>query len=343
MRALPLTFTLVSTIVLAPFVAAADLAGDELAALGRALDASPDDRAAYEAYATKALGSGKFDEGIAKLKVGVARVSDFANGYYLLGYAYRKKGVFADAAAFYRIAIALKHKELESQFGLGQSLAGLGDKKGAVAALKKYVAQEKRDTAKRFVDEANATIAKLEPGAGGGGDASGLRAEADKLRNEKRFDEAAAAYRRAIEADKANLDLYNDLGNVYFAVKKYNDAAGAFREAVNRDGKYALGWYNLAHALRKADRKAEAVEAYRKYMGLKPEDPDPYYGLGQTLKALGDNAGAMSAFRKYVEMEKRPDEQKWVEKARQELAAMEAMQRPAMPSPGGAGKISDEK
>ena len=118
-----------------------------------------------------------------------------------------------------------------------------------------------------------------------------LRATADQLRKDGKLDEAAAAYQRAIDADRGNVDLYNDLGNVYFALKRYGDAAQAFRDATTRDPNYALGWYNLAHALRKGDKKPEAVDAYRQYMRLKPDDPDPYYGLGQTLKALGDVAG----------------------------------------------------
>jgi tetratricopeptide (TPR) repeat protein len=63
-------------------------------------------------------------------------------------------------------------------------------------------------------------------------------------------------------------------------------------------------------------------------MRLRPDDPDPYYGLGQTLKATGDVPGAIDAFRKYVGMERRPEEQKWVDKARIELQALEAMQKP---------------
>ncbi|MSP62937.1 MAG: tetratricopeptide repeat protein [Myxococcales bacterium] len=360
MRALPTTTLLLSASFfsgLLAFAPAARAAEDEFATLAAAIDANPDDMKAYDAYASKAVKADKFDEAIARLKVGVARSGDFPNGYYLLAYAYRKKAVWVDAADYYRRCIGLKHKENESYFGLGKSLAGMGYKAGAIGALRKYVtlasaaqatmAPEKRTGSQRFIDEANADIAKLEaggPGAPGGasGQAAQLRAAADQLRVDKRFEEAAAGYKKAIEVDRKNLDLYNDLGNVYFALKRYNDAAQAFKDATAQEGNYALGWYNLATALRKAERKAEAVEAYRRYMKLKPDDSDPYYGLAQTLKALGDNPGALAAFRKYVEMEKRPDEQKWVEKARQELAAMEAMPKAASQGSPGSGKIDDK-
>ncbi len=329
------------------FIAAASPAhaDDELDTAAKAIDASPDDFHVYEAYGIMALNKGKFDDAIGKMKIGVARLPEWKKGYYYLAYAARKKQAWADAADYYRRCIEIKQQENESYFGLGMSLSGIGDKKGAIAAFKKYVTQEKRPNMQRFIDEANLQLAKLEPAANPPApvaDAASLRATADGLRNEKKFDEAAVAYRKAIEADKNNLDLYNDLGNVYFALKRYNDAAAAFKDAVGKDPSYALGWYNLGHALRKGDRKGEAVDAIRHYIKLKPEDPDPYYGLGQTLKLLGDVPGAIAAFHKYVDMEKRPDEQKWVEKARVELGAMEASQKPAVPS-GGSGKVTDEK
>src|SRR5262249_16002192 len=150
----------------------------------------------------------------------------------------------------------------------------------------------------RFVDEARAELSRLDPARGDGlvdpsgahpapavaGNAAELRAQADALRGQNRFSDAAAVYQKAIAVDRDNLELYNELGNCYFALKQYGDAAKAFSDATARDGNYALGWYNLAHALRKGDRPREAADAYRQYIKLKPDDPDPYYGLGQTLK-----------------------------------------------------------
>jgi tetratricopeptide (TPR) repeat protein len=164
-----------------------------------------------------------------------------------------------------------------------------------------------------------------------------LRQEGDELRKQGKLNEAAHSYEQALTLDRGNLDLYNDLGNVYFALKQYNDAARAFSAATSRDPNYALGWYNLAHALRKGDKPREAADAYKQYIRLKPDDPDPYYGLGQTLKTLGDVAGAINAFQKYVSMEKRPEEQRWVEKARAELQALQAMPSGSAPS----GKVDE--
>jgi len=328
---------------------------DDLDALAQAIERSPDDARTYDAYASAALKAKRWDDAIRKLKVAVARIPDYPEGYYKLAYAYRQKKEWADAADYYRRYITLNPSRTDTYYGLGAALEGMGDTRGAIAAYEKYVAVEKAPGKQHFVDAAKAELAKLDSSRAPAPvlatppapteatppveNAASLRAQADELRKANRLADAAAAYKRAIAADRGNLDLYNDLGNVYFALKQYGDAANAFSDATHRDPNYALGWYNLAHALRKGDHAREAADAYRQYIRLKPDDPDPYYGLGQTLKTMGDSAGAIGAFKKYIAMEKRPEEQKWVEKARAELVALEAAQpRPAQSS----GKIEEK-
>lgn len=359
MRALQLSFVLALLTAVTPPARA-----DDLGALADAIDKSPDDARAYDAYATAALKQKRWDDAIRKLKVGVARIPDYPEGYYKLAYAYRQKKEWADAADYYRRYLTLNPSRTDTYYGLGAALEGMGDKRGAIAAYDKYVALEKAPDKQRFVESAKAELAKMDPSRAPPEppvaatpppvaatpppapveNAASLRAEADKLRNDNKLPEAAAAYKRAIAADRGNLDLYNDLGNVYFALKQYGDAANAFSDATKRDPNYALGWYNLAHALRKGDHPVAAADAYRQYIRLKPDDPDPYYGLGQTLKTMGDTKGAIIAFKKYIGMEKRPEEQKWVDKAAAELQALEAsLPKPAPPAPArSSGKIEEK-
>ena len=135
MRALSTTTILLASTLCGVAASPARAAEDELAPYAKAIEENPNDAKAYDAYATKALGSNRLDDAVAKLKIGVARVDSFPNGYYLLGYSYRKKQAWADAADYYRRCVSLKWKENESYFGLGKSLAGLGDARGAALAL----------------------------------------------------------------------------------------------------------------------------------------------------------------------------------------------------------------
>jgi len=348
MRALHLSFVL----ALLTAVTSSAARADELDTLAQAIEKSPDDARTYDAYANAALKEKRWDDAIHQLKIAVARIPEYPEGYYKLAYAYRQKHEWADAADYYRRYIVLNPSRTDTYYGLGAALEGMGDKRGAIAAFDKYVALEKAPEKQRFVKEAQKELAKMDPSralppvdfsapatpAPPSENATSLRAQAEELRKANKLVEAAAVYKRAIAADRGNLDLYNDLGNVYFALKQYGDAASAFADATHRDPSYALGWYNLAHALRKGDRPLEAADAYHQYIKLKPDDPDPYYGLGQTLKMTGDANGAIAAFKKYIAMEKRPEEQKWVEKARTELQALEQMQYKPQPT----GKIEEK-
>jgi predicted Zn-dependent protease len=71
---------------------------DDLDALARAVDEHPDDAAACDAYAKAALKANRYDEAIKRLKIGVARNPDYAQGFYWLAVAYRTKKEWADAA-----------------------------------------------------------------------------------------------------------------------------------------------------------------------------------------------------------------------------------------------------
>ena len=146
------------------------------------------------------------------------------------------------------------------------------------------------------------------------------------------------AYKRAIAADPGNLNICNDLGNTYFALKQYSDAAQAFAAATQHDPSYALGSYNQAHALRKAERSRDAAEPIGSTSSSSPTIADPYYGPGQTLKALGDSSARSAHSRNTSAWS--GNQTKWVEKARAELQALEAAQ--PVPKPvSSSGKIEE--
>ena len=111
-------------------------------------------------------------------------------------------------------------------------------------------------------------------------------------------------------------------GNILLRQGRCPDALPLLRTATQNNPSSALSWYDLAYCYRKTGQNREAADAYRQYAALRPGSPDPYYGLGVALRALGDTDGARKAFETYLALEKRPSEQRWIDKARQELAAM---------------------
>ena len=222
----------------------------------------------------------RFDDVIHKVKIGVARIPTYSQGYYWLAYAYRKKREWADAADYYRRFITLNPTKTDPYFGLGASLEGLGDNKGAIAAYEKYVALEKAPEKQHFVDLAKAELGKLDPSrspapipvapplpiatqpppatnSAPSTDAAVLRTTAEQLHARRQARRGRAAPTSApsppIRATSTSTTISATSTSRSSATATRRTA---FREAVvARSATTRLGWYNLAHALRKGDQK----------------------------------------------------------------------------------------
>ncbi|MHB8876905.1 MAG: tetratricopeptide repeat protein, partial [Myxococcaceae bacterium] len=90
------------------------------------------------------------------------------------------------------------------------------------------------------------------------------------------------------------------------------------------DRGFKLAYFNLGYAARKTGDYATAAGAYEKYTQLDPSDPDGFYGLGESYRQLGQGPRAISAYETYIGKEKRPSEKKYVDKARDHIAAIKA-------------------
>lgn len=137
--------------------------------------------------------------------------------------------------------------------------------------------------------------------------------------------DAEAAYREAVNASPSYAPALNGLGSALFKQGKRDEAIAQFRAAIASDSKFALAYFNLGFAARKTKDFATAAQAYETYTKLKPEDPDGFYGLGESYRALGENKKAIAAYQQYVQREKRPAEQKWVDRAKETIAELQAL------------------
>jgi Tfp pilus assembly protein PilF len=89
------------------------------------------------------------------------------------------------------------------------------------------------------------------------------------LRQQGKYDEAIAKYRKAVELEAKDADAYNDWGNVLFDQMKYDAAIAMYQKAVKLDPKYADAYNNWGEALDKLGRTSEAQEKHAKYSELK--------------------------------------------------------------------------
>ncbi|WP_224245874.1 tetratricopeptide repeat protein [Hyalangium gracile] len=139
-----------------------------------------------------------------------------------------------------------------------------------------------------------------------------------------KLDDAAAAYRKALEATPNWAPALNGLGSALFKKGQSVEAIALFKSATEADPELKLAWFNLGYAARKSGDYATAARAYERYTQLDPNDPDGFYGLGESLRQLGQSAPAIAAYETYIAKEKRPSEQKWVARAREQVASLRA-------------------
>lgn len=140
-----------------------------------------------------------------------------------------------------------------------------------------------------------------------------------------------AALRDAIRGEPGEAEHYEALGRAQLKRRDFAGAIATYQALVERVPAYTRGRYRLAFTLRKAGRLDEAAAAYRAYVAAASDDPDGYFGLARTLEKLDRPAEAREAYARYVEIETRPSEAKWVERARARIVEIDAAR--ATPDP----------
>jgi DNA-binding transcriptional MerR regulator len=142
--------------------------------------------------------------------------------------------------------------------------------------------------------------------------------EALKLHDAGQYDEAAAAYRRAIQLDPTDPVLYFNLANVYYEQDRLSESAAAFLEATQRDPQYAEAWNALGCVLSKLERSKEAIAAHRRAVQLVPAYGDAHFNLASELEQAGQVAEAVTHWKRYLDLDRTGP---WADIARERIQA----------------------
>jgi tetratricopeptide (TPR) repeat protein len=297
--------------------------------------ATPDTDAAF-AEGTTLMTAKRYAEAADKFQTVVNVDPNNDLGWYQLASAYRKADKCERAVPAYKRYMDFVPNMPDPYYGLGLCLLKTGDKAGALASLKHFVAVAPRPKSKVWIDHAASVIEELTapPPGPDGATAAGPKpapspgnaayVEAQLLRDRGHIEESIAKFKQAIAADPKHSAARTALGELLLKIRRDDEAITVLRATVDKNATYSLAWYDLAFALRARGQHAAAVDAYEHYIKLKPSDPDPYYGLGRSLQHLGRTADARHAFETYLSMEKRPSEQRWVESAEAQLRTLAA-------------------
>lgn len=215
--------------------------------------ASPDFAAAYEAHLAN-----RIDEAEAGYRAVLEREPHHVDALHLLGVILAGRGMWIEAEALLRRAIALRE---DAHF-----LANLAD-----LLLKR-----------RRVDEAETVCRRaIEIGPDNGYAHFNL---AEALGERSQAEEAERHYRRAIELEPRLLAARNNLGTLLMKQNRLDDAALAYRSALEIDATYVHSLYNLGMARLRALQLDEAETMFRRALAVQPDHRDALHNLGTTLK-----------------------------------------------------------
>jgi len=97
--------------------------------------------------------------------------------------------------------------------------------------------------------------------------------------------------KRSVELDPLSMINNADLGNTYFYAHRYDEAAAAVRKAIEIDPSSHLAHYNLGEILQQNGQLGEAIAEYKKAVEL-DEDAEALALLGQAYARLGQRSEA---------------------------------------------------
>jgi len=109
-----------------------------------------------------------------------------------------------------------------------------------------------------------------------------------------------------IEFDTRNAHVWNELGNVYFNSNAYDDAIAAYGKAIELDRHFAWAYSNLALAYVQKERFAEAILLYQRGIELFTNDKDKavaWNRLGNVYRRQNDYDNAIAAYQTADELD----------------------------------------
>jgi len=125
--------------------------------------------------------------------------------------------------------------------------------------------------------------------------------------NQKRFSEAATAYRMAHQVDPTDAAAVTNLGNVTLSLGDEQSAARHYRHAIDLDPNQLQARMNLGSICLQEQRIFEAVQHLKAAVRINPGFPQAHNLLGRALLKQGRTSGARLHFQRAIELD--PDYQ----------------------------------
>lgn len=132
--------------------------------------------------------------------------------------------------------------------------------------------------------------------------------------DEGRRDEAAAAYRKALEADSSLVPALINLANIHYTRDQLVEAQALYERAIGLEPDFFEAHFNLGNIYHDLGRFQEAQACYGEALRLNPFYADAHFYLAVTFEKMGLSQEARPHWRAYQQL---APEGEWVELAKE--------------------------
>lgn len=132
--------------------------------------------------------------------------------------------------------------------------------------------------------------------------------------DESHCDEAAAAYRRALELNPSLVAALINLANIHYSRDELVEAQALYERAIGLEPDFFEAHFNLGNIHHDLGRFPEAQACYLEALNLNPVYADAHFYLAVTFEKMGLSEGARAHWRTYRQLAPNGE---WVELARE--------------------------
>jgi len=232
----------------------------------------------------------RLEDAEANFKAALAANANDVAAHYGLGQAALSRRSYSEAAKYFERALALAPEANRLHYALAMAYRGLGqtDKARSELALSGPVGVRAADP---LLDGLQSLIrgARLHLVRG------------KTALDARRFEEAAAEFRKAVAAEPASVPAHFNLGAALSQTGDLRGAVEQFQEALRLDPAHANAQYNLGLLLAQMNRHNDAITHLQAALRASPEDHGARFLLAQSLAKTGRDEEAAAEFARVVQ------------------------------------------
>jgi len=132
--------------------------------------------------------------------------------------------------------------------------------------------------------------------------------------DESTVDEAASAYRKALEHDPYLVAALINLANIHYGRDELAEAQALYERAIGLESDFFEAHFNLGNIYHDLNRFAEAQACYREALRLNPYYADAHFYLAVTFEKMGQSQDARPHWKSYQQLAPQGE---WVELAKE--------------------------